>query len=33
MKDDAEVAAVIPDWARYLATFEPEPFRAFGAPS
>lgn len=32
IKDDAEVAAAIPEWAGYLSGFEPEPFRAFGAP-
>jgi len=33
IKDDPEVAAAIPEWATYLGTFEPEPFRNFGAPS
>ena len=32
IKDDEEVASAIPEWADYLAEFEPEPFRAFGAP-
>jgi hypothetical protein len=33
VKDDGAVRAALPDWAELLATYEPEPFRAFGAPS
>ena len=32
IKDDEAVAEAIPDWARYLGTFAPEPFRSFGTP-
>ena len=32
IQDDEAVAEAIPDWARYLSTFAPEPFRAFGTP-
>lgn len=30
--DDPAIAGVLPDWTESLATYEPEPFRAFGAP-
>ena len=33
IKDDAAVGDAIPDWAAFLASYEPEPFRAFGTPS
>jgi hypothetical protein len=32
VKDDAAVRAALPDWVAFLAVYEPEPFRAFGAP-
>ncbi|HTG46563.1 MAG TPA: hypothetical protein VK646_02765 [Actinomycetota bacterium] len=32
VKDDAEVRAALPDWVTFLSAYEPEPFRAFGAP-
>ena len=32
VKDDEAVRAALPDWADLLSTYEPEPFRAFGAP-
>lgn len=32
IQDDEEVAAAIPEWAAYLGTFAPEPFRNFGTP-
>lgn len=32
IQDDENVAEAIPDWAHYLGTFAPEPFRSFGAP-
>jgi hypothetical protein len=32
VKDDAAISAALPGWASLLATYEPEPFRAFGAP-
>ena len=30
--DDPAIAEALPDWTETLATYEPEPFRAFGAP-
>ena len=30
--DDPAIARALPDWAASLAPYEPEPFRAFGAP-
>jgi hypothetical protein len=33
VKDDVAVRAALPDWVAFLATYEPEPFRAFGAPA
>jgi hypothetical protein len=30
--DDPAIAEALPDWTQSLATYEPEPFRAFGAP-
>lgn len=30
--DDPAIAAALPDWASTLASYEPEPFRAFGPP-
>ena len=32
VKDDEAVRAAIPDWATFLETYAPEPFRAFGSP-
>jgi hypothetical protein len=32
VKDDEAVRAALPDWASFLAGYEPEPFRSFGAP-
>ncbi len=32
VKDDDAVRAALPDWVAFLGTYEPEPFRAFGAP-
>ena len=32
VKDDDEVHAALPDWAAFLATYQPEPFRSFGTP-
>lgn len=32
VKDDPAVRTALPDWAAFLAGYEPEPFRAFGAP-
>jgi hypothetical protein len=32
VKDDDAVRAALPDWVGFLAAYEPEPFRAFGAP-
>ncbi|MEX0991193.1 MAG: hypothetical protein WD004_02855 [Actinomycetota bacterium] len=32
IKDDRAVGEAIPEWADYLSTFAPEPFRAFGTP-
>jgi hypothetical protein len=32
VKDDDAVHAALPDWVAFLDTYEPEPFRAFGAP-
>jgi hypothetical protein len=32
VKDDDAVRAALPDWVAFLAAYEPEPFRAFGAP-
>ena len=32
VKDDDAVRAALPDWTAFLGTYEPEPFRAFGAP-
>jgi hypothetical protein len=32
VKDDEAVRAALPDWVAFLDTYEPEPFRAFGAP-
>ena len=31
VKDDDAVRAALPDWVAFLGTYEPEPFRAFGA--
>ena len=31
VKDDEAVRAALPDWVVFLDTYEPEPFRAFGA--
>jgi hypothetical protein len=33
VKDDDAVRTVLPDWVAFLGTYEPEPFRAFGAPA
>ena len=33
VKDDDAVREALPDWAAFLADYEPEPFRAFGTPS
>ncbi|HEX6843590.1 MAG TPA: hypothetical protein VF235_00610 [Actinomycetota bacterium] len=33
VKDDAAVRDALPDWHGYLADYEPEPFRSFGAPT
>ena len=33
IKDDATVRDALPDWAAFLADYEPEPFRAFGSPT
>jgi hypothetical protein len=32
VKDDDAVRAALPDWVVFLDAYEPEPFRAFGAP-
>jgi hypothetical protein len=32
VKDDAAVRGALPDWTAFLDRYEPEPFRAFGAP-
>jgi hypothetical protein len=32
VKDDAAVRDALPDWVAFLDAYEPEPFRAFGAP-
>jgi hypothetical protein len=32
VKDDDAVRAALPDWVAFLGTYDPEPFRAFGAP-
>ncbi|HEY7754870.1 MAG TPA: hypothetical protein VID69_01435 [Actinomycetota bacterium] len=32
VKDDAAVRDALPAWATFLDGYEPEPFRAFGAP-
>lgn len=32
VKDDDAVRAALPDWVAFLDAYEPEPFRAFGAP-
>jgi hypothetical protein len=32
VKDDDAVRAALPDWMAFLGMYEPEPFRAFGAP-
>jgi hypothetical protein len=32
VKDDEAVRSALPDWVAFLDTYEPEPFRAFGAP-
>jgi hypothetical protein len=32
VKDDDAIRAALPDWVAFLGTYEPEPFRAFGAP-
>jgi hypothetical protein len=31
--DDDAVRAVVPHWVAFLRSYDPEPFRAFGAPS
>jgi hypothetical protein len=31
VKDDDAVRAALPDWVAFLGTYEPEPFRPFGA--
>ena len=33
VKDDEAVRAALPDWVTFLDAYEPEPFRAFAAPS
>lgn len=33
VKDDAVVRAALPAWVAFLDTYEPEPFRAYGAPT
>jgi hypothetical protein len=32
VKDDAAVRDALPEWTAFLDGYEPEPFRAFGAP-
>ena len=32
VKDDDAVRTALPDWMAFLGEYEPEPFRAFGAP-
>ncbi len=32
VKDDDAVRAALPDWVAFLHAYEPEPFRALGAP-
>jgi hypothetical protein len=32
VKDDEAVREALPDWVTFLDAYEPEPFRAFGAP-
>ena len=32
VKDDQVVHDALPEWVAFLADYEPEPFRAFGAP-
>ena len=32
VKDDDAVRTALPDWMAFLGAYEPEPFRAFGAP-
>jgi hypothetical protein len=32
VKDDVAVHDALPDWVAFLDAYEPEPFRAFGAP-
>jgi hypothetical protein len=32
VKDDDAVRVALPDWVTFLDRYEPEPFRAFGAP-
>jgi hypothetical protein len=33
VKDDEAVRDAVPSWVAFLDAYEPEPFRAFGAPS